>query len=119
MYINGFLIPVPGDKKAQYQDVAERFWDSAKDYGAQEQVEAWEVDVKDGQWTDFRRAVDIQDGEKVVFSWMVWPDKATAGASHEKMMNDERMQFPEGYEMPFDGKRMVWGGFTPVVALGA
>ncbi|MBT2134318.1 DUF1428 family protein [Croceibacterium sp. LX-88] len=117
MYINGFLVPVPGDKKAEYQDVAERFWDIAKDYGAQEQVEAWEVDVKDGKWTDFRRAVDIQDGEKVVFSWMVWPDKATADASHEKMMADERMK-AFGEAMPFDGKRMIFGGFDPLVVRG-
>ena len=117
MYISGFLVPVRGDKKAEYQDIAERFWEIAKDYGALEQVEAWEVDVKDGQWTDFRRAVNLAEGEKVVFSWVIWDDKETADASHDKMMADERMKQFDG-EMPFDGKRMVYGGFEPLVVRG-
>lgn len=117
MYINGFLIPVPGDKKAEYQDIAERFWDIARDYGALEQVEAWEADVPDGKLTDFRRSVNLEEGEKVVFSWVIWPDKATADASQDKMMADERMK-DFGEEMPFDGKRMVFGGFEPLVVRG-
>jgi len=117
MYINGFIIPVQADKKAEYQDIAERFWEIARDYGALEQVEAWEADVKDGKWTDFRRAVDLKEGEAVVFSWVIWKDKATADTSHDKMMADERMkQFSN--EMPFDGKRMVYGGFEPLVVRG-
>ncbi len=114
MYVNGFLIPVPADKKAEYQDIAERFWEIAKDYGALSQVEAWEADVKDGTLTDFRRAVNLVPGEKVVFSWMTWKDRATADASHEKMMEDPRMK-AFGEKMPFDGKRMVFGGFEPLV----
>lgn len=114
MYIQGFVIPVPADKKSQYQDVAEKFWEIAKDHGALSQVETWEADVPDGQVTDFRRAVALQSGEKVVFSWMTWPDRATAKASHEKMMADPRMkQF--GEDMPFDGKRMIYGEFEPLV----
>jgi len=114
MYIQGFLIPVPESKKAEYQDIAERFWEIARDYGALNQVEAWEADIKDGKLTDFRRAVNLEPGEKVVFSWMTWPDRATAEASHEKMYSDPRMeQF--GDTMPFDGKRMVIGGFDPLV----
>lgn len=117
MYISGFIIPVKADKKAEYQGIAERFWEIAKDYGALEQVEAWEADIKDGQWTDFRRAVDLQEGEQVVFAWMIWKDRATAEASHDKMWADERMkQFSS--EMPFDGKRMVFGGFEPLVVRG-
>jgi len=117
MYIQGFLVPVPGDKKAEYKDIAEKFWEIAKDYGATEHVEAWEADVKDGQWTDFRKAVDLKDGEKVVFSWVIWADKETADASHDKLMADERMKQFSG-EMPFDGKRMIVGGFEPIVAKG-
>jgi len=117
MYINGFIVPVPADKKAEYQDVAEKFWEIASDYGALEQVEAWEADVPDGKRTDFRRAVALKDGEKVVFSWVVWPDKATADVSHDKMMADERMK-DFGEQMPFDGKRMVYGGFDPLVVRG-
>jgi uncharacterized protein YbaA (DUF1428 family) len=113
MYIQGFVIPVQEDKKDAYRKVAEDFWPIARDYGALGQFECWEADVKDGQHTDFRRAVALEPGEKVVFSWMVWPDKATADASHEKMMSDDRMK---GFEMPmpFDGKRMVIGGFDPI-----
>jgi uncharacterized protein YbaA (DUF1428 family) len=117
MYINGFIIPVQADKKAEYQNIAERFWEIARDYGAIEQVEAWEADVKDGKWTDFRRAVDLKDGEAVVFSWVIWKDKAAADASQETMMADERMKQFSG-EMPFDGKRMVFGGFSPLVVRG-
>ena len=114
MYINGFIVPVPENKKAEYKDVAERFWEIAKDFGALSQVETWEADVKDGKLTDFRRAVNLEPGEKVVFSWMTWKDRATADAAHEKMMADPRMkEFSE--QMPFDGKRMVFGGFDPLV----
>jgi uncharacterized protein YbaA (DUF1428 family) len=114
MYINGFLVPVPADKKAEYQDMAEKYWEIAKDYGALSHVEAWEADVKDGKLTDFRRAVNLQPGEMVVFSWMTWKDRATADASHDRIMADPRMkQF--GESMPFDGKRMIYGGFDPLV----
>jgi uncharacterized protein YbaA (DUF1428 family) len=117
MYIQGFIVPVPGDKKAEYKDVAEKFWPIAHDYGATEHVEAWEADVADGKQTDFRKAVKLADDEKVVFAWVSWPDKATADASRDKMMADERMkQF--GGDMPFDAKRMVFGGFEPIVEEG-
>ncbi|WP_341711493.1 DUF1428 domain-containing protein [Erythrobacter sp.] len=118
MYVNGFVVPVPEDKKEAYRVVAEKFWPIARDYGCTGHVEAWEADVKDGQHTDFRKAVDLKPGEKVVFSWMTWPDKETADAAHEKMMADERMasEFgaPDGSDMPFDGKRMVIGGFEVI-----
>jgi len=118
MYIQGFIVPVPEGSRDAYRKVAEDFWPIAKDYGALSQVEAWEADVADGKHTDFRRAVDLQPGEKVVFSWMTWPDKATADAAHEKMMQDPRMEAMGKY-MPFDGKRMVFGGFEPLVDLKA
>lgn len=114
MYINGFIIPVPAEKKDEYREIAEKFWEIAKDFGALQQMEAWEADVPDGKVTDFRRAVNLEEGEKVVFSWVTWPDKATADASHEKMMSDPRMK-EFGETMPFDGKRMVFGGFDPLV----
>lgn len=115
MYVNGFLVPVPERQKDEYIDAAKQFWDIAKDYGALTQVECWEVDVKDGHTTDFRRAVKIADGEKVVFSWVTWPDKATADKAEKDMMADERMA--AFGDMPFDGKRMVFGGFEPIVEL--
>jgi uncharacterized protein YbaA (DUF1428 family) len=117
MYIQGFIVPVPADKQDAYRDVAEKFWPIAHENGAIEHVECWEADVSDGKQTDFRRAVKLADGEKVVFAWVAWPDKATADASNEKMMSDPRMK-EFGDEMPFDGKRMVYGGFEPIVDQG-
>ncbi len=113
MYVNGFILAVPETAKDAYKDVAERFWDIVKDFGALSQIECWEADVPDGQTTDFRRAVKAEDGEKIVFSWVTWPDKSTADASQQKMMDDPRMA--DFGEMPFDGKRMVYGGFEPLV----
>ena len=116
MYVQGFVIPVPEGKKDAYREVAEKFWPIARDYGAMSQIECWEVDVKDGQWTDFRKAVDLKEGETVVFAWMIWPDKATRDKAFEGMMDDSAMDMAE---MPFDGKRMVFGGFTPIVEVVA
>lgn len=117
MYISGFVVAVPEGNKGAYRDVAEQFWEVAKDYGALELVEAWEADVPEGKQTDFRRAVDLKEGEKVVFSWVIWPDKETADASQDKMMSDERMEAPSD-SPPFDGKRMIYGGFEPLVVRG-
>ena len=84
-------------------------------YGATRVVEAWGDDLPDGKLTDFRRAVKAEDGENVVFSFVEWPDKATRDAGWAKMMEEDS---PDG-DMPFDGKRMFWGGFRPVVDLQA
>jgi uncharacterized protein YbaA (DUF1428 family) len=117
MYVNGYLLPIPEGNKDAYREMAEKWWDIAKDYGALEHVEAWEADVPDGEQTDFRRAVQLADGEKVMFSWVIWPDKATAEASEEKMTADPR--FGELGETPlFDGKRMIYGSFEPLVWKG-
>jgi uncharacterized protein YbaA (DUF1428 family) len=117
MYVNGFVVPVPEGNKDKYREVSEKFWDIASDHGALEQVEAWEADISDGKVTDFRRSVKVEPGEKVVFSWIIWPDKAAADAGNEKIMADERMK-DFGSEMPFDGKRMIYGGFEPFVEEG-
>ena len=116
MYIQGFLVPVPGDKQDEYLDVAKFIGEIMLDYGASEIVEAWEDDIKDGELTDFRMAVKAEEGEIVVFSWVIWPDKQTAEDAHDKMMADERMQ--REWNMPFDGKRMVLGGFKPIWTAG-
>jgi uncharacterized protein YbaA (DUF1428 family) len=117
MYINGFVVAVPESNKDAFRKVSEGWWEIARDYGALEHVESWEADVPDGEQTDFRRAVQLKEGEKVVFSWVIWPDKATADASEEKMMADPRMG-ELGDEPLFDGKRMIYGGFEPVVWKG-
>ena len=90
-----------------------------KGYGALRVVECWQDDVPEGKQTDFFRAVKAEPNENVVFSFMEWPSRAVCDAAAEKMKNDPNMQLPEGTEMPFDGKRMVYGGFNPVIALGA
>ena len=117
MYVQGFVIPIPEAKKEAYRDIAEQYWTFAKDEGAIEHVEAWEADVPDGTQTDFRKAVNLKEGEKVLFSWVTWPDKATADAANEKMMNDPVMK-EMGPDMPFDGKRMIYGGFEPILEKG-
>lgn len=115
MYISGFVVAVPEGNKEAYRELAEKFWPIVQEFGALSQMEAWEADVKDGKVTDFRRAVAAEPGEKIVFSWLTWPDKATADAAHAKMMSDPRME--DMGEMPFDGKRMIVGGFEPIVNL--
>ena len=80
-------------------------------------VEAWGDDVPEGKVTDYQRAVKAEDGEGIIFSWVEWPDKETRDKGWEKMMSDPGMQ-PDG-EMPFDGKRMFWGGFRPLVDTAA
>ncbi len=116
MYVQGFIVPVPEGKQAQYVEVAQFVGDIMVELGAIEIVEAWEDDIKDGEQTDFRMAVKAQPGEKIVFSWVIWPDKETAETAHEKMTADERFQ--GDWEMPFDGKRMIFGGFKPVWTAG-
>jgi uncharacterized protein YbaA (DUF1428 family) len=77
-------------------------------------VEAWGDDVPDGKVTDFRGAVQAKEGETVVFSWVEWPSKQTRDEAWPKIMADERMK-PDQENMPFDGKRMIYGGFAPLV----
>jgi uncharacterized protein YbaA (DUF1428 family) len=115
-YIDGFVIPVPNDKKDDYRALAEKFGSLLKEFGALRVVENWGDDVPDGKVTDFRRAVAAQPGENVVFSWVVWPSKEARDAGHRKMHEDPRMK---ELPMPFDGKRMIFGGFTPMLDLGA
>lgn len=117
MYVQGFLIAVPEGKKEDYRTMAQKASVMFRKLGATEIMEAWEEDVNDGKVTDFRRATKAEPGEKIVFSWMIWPDKATCDAAAEKMENDPNMAEMFG-EMPFDGKRMIWGGFSPIFAFG-
>ncbi|WP_019832002.1 DUF1428 domain-containing protein [Sphingomonas sp. PR090111-T3T-6A] len=111
-YIQGFVIPVPAENKEAYREMCAKVWPLFRDYGAERIVECWGDAVPDGKVTDFRKAVQAQEGEEVVFSWIVWPDKATQEAAHPKMIADPRME-PKG-PIPFDGKRMIFGGFEPI-----
>jgi uncharacterized protein YbaA (DUF1428 family) len=116
-YVQGFVIPVPADKREDYRKMAEEAWAMFKEYGALRVVEAWGDDVPDGKVTDFRRAVKAEPDEKIVFSFMEWPSREVCDAAHDKLMKDERMKPPEGMDWPFDAKRMIYAGFTRVVTL--
>lgn len=119
-YIDGFIIAVPKANKAKFTQHAETADAVFMEWGATRILECWEDDVPDGKVTDFRRAVQAQDDEAVLFSWIEWPDKATRDACMEKMtagMESDPRLSPETNPMPFDGKRMVFGGFVPVVEL--
>lgn len=109
-YFQGFLVPVPGVKKAAYEKMARDAVPLFSDYGARRIVECWERDVPHGESTDMFRAVKAEEDEKLVFSWIDWESKAACDRAHDEMMNDERMQSPPE-DMPFDGMRMTYAGF--------
>ena len=113
-YSDGFVLPVPEGKKEAYREMAAKAAAVFEEYGATRVVEAWGDDVPDGKVTDFRRAVKAEEGENVVFSWIEWPSKQARDEAWPKLMTDERMQ-PDHANMPFDGKRMFWGGFSTLV----
>ncbi len=114
-YIDGFVAPVTGANRDAYLAMAQTAAKRFIELGALRSSENWGDDVPDGTVTDFKRAVQVEPGESVVFSWVEWPDKAARDAGWAKMMSDPAMQ-PE--TMPFDGKRMFWGGFKPILILG-
>ncbi|GAB3731958.1 DUF1428 domain-containing protein [Luteimonas pelagia] len=113
-YIDGFVIAVPTANKDKFIAHAREFDALFLEWGATRIVEGWGDDVPDGKQTDFKRAVQAKDDETVAFSWVEWPDKATRDAAMKKMMDDPRMD-PAKNPMPFDGARMIYGGFAPVV----
>lgn len=116
-YYTGSIAAVPSANKQKYIEHAAASWPMFQSKGATRMVETWGVDVPKGKVTDFHRAVEASDDETVVFSWIGWPDKTTADAAWQKMESDPEMQHMP--EMPFDGKRMIFGGFTPVFEKGA
>ncbi|NOT39871.1 MAG: DUF1428 domain-containing protein [Alphaproteobacteria bacterium] len=109
-YVDGFVIPVPNGKRESYRKMAEMAAPIYKEFGALKVVECWGDDVPDGKVTSFPMAVKKTDDETVVFSWIIWPSKAVRDAGQTKVMNDPRMQIPPD-GMPFDGKRLIMGGF--------
>ena len=117
-YFEGFVVPVPEANKDAYRQSAANAAPIFKDLGVSRHFEAWDSDVPEGKVTDFRKAVDARPDEKVVFSWFEYPDKATRDATNEKMRSDERMK-ELGANMPFDGKRMIMGGFEAIVEEGS
>lgn len=110
-YVTGFLTPVKAENRERYVESARKAWPLFQAYGCLQHVECWGDNVPDGQHTSFPMAVKLEPGEAVVFSWLVWPDRAAADAAWEKMQQDPAFA---DMDMPFDGKRMMWGGFQPV-----
>jgi uncharacterized protein YbaA (DUF1428 family) len=115
-YVDGFVIPVPTAKKTAYREMSEKAARIFKEYGATRVVECWGDDVPDGKVTDFKGAVKAEAGETIVFSWIEWPSKKIRDEGNEKMKTDPRMKMTP--DMPFDGKRMIWGGFEPLLDAG-
>lgn len=116
-YIDGFVLAVPNANKEKFIEHAKKGDAVFLENGATRIFECWQDDVPDGKQTDFRKAVQAKEDESVLFSWVEWPDKATRDAAMKKCMDDPRMN-PEKNPMPFDGKRLIYGGFAPVVTLG-
>ncbi|HET8749965.1 MAG TPA: DUF1428 domain-containing protein [Sphingomicrobium sp.] len=112
-YIDGFIVPVPADKREAYRELASKMAKVFRQHGAGRVVEAFGDDVPKGEVTDFYRAVKAEEGEGIVFSFIEWPDKATRDEAWKQIMADESLK-PQG-EMPFNGQRMFWGGFDKLV----
>ena len=113
-YVDGFLIPVPASKKKEFIAQAAKMAPIMKEFGAKRVVECWGDDVPEGKLTSFPMAVKRKDDETVVFSWITWPSKAVREVGMKKAMEDPRLK--EGMNpMPFDGQRMIFGGFQVIV----
>jgi uncharacterized protein YbaA (DUF1428 family) len=119
-YVDGFVIAVPKSNRQTFIDYATKADSIFLEMGALRVVECWADDVPTGKVTDFRMAVKANDDEEIVFSWIEWPDKATRDAAYARMMapdfKDPRLDQAEN-PMPFDGKRLIYGGFASVVEL--
>jgi uncharacterized protein YbaA (DUF1428 family) len=117
-YIDGFVIACPKANRQKFIDHANNADSMFIEMGALRVIECWGDDVPNGTLTDFRMAVKATEDEDVIFSLIEWPDKETRDRCNAAMMDpdnsDPRMD-PEKNPVPFDGKRMIWGGFTPVV----
>jgi len=113
MYVDGFVYAVEDARKDEFIEFARKCAEIFKKHGALRVTECWAEDVPDGELTSMPLAVKRNDGESVLFSWIEWPDKETRNESYEAMMPD--LKAANLIEMPFDGKRMIYGGFTPVV----
>ena len=113
-YTDGYLVPCPKNNREAYRALATKASAIFKEHGATRVVEAWGDDVPDGKVTDYRMAVKAEENENVLFSWVEWPSKEARNEGWKKVMEDERMK-PDGSEMPFDGKRMIYGGFEPIL----
>lgn len=112
-YIDGSVIPVPQAAMEEYRAYCRTMAAAFREHGATRVIDTWGDDVPDGKVTDFRRATHATDGETIAFGWIEWPSKQVRDSAWEALMRDERMA--PGVQQPFDGKRMMFGGFVPIV----
>lgn len=117
VYVDGFVIPVPRDRLADYRRVARKFGALWIECGALEVHECAADDVKPGKWTSFPQAVKLKPDEMVIFSWIVFKSRRHRDAVNKKVMAHPLMAGVSPSSMPFDGKRMFWGGFKEIVRL--
>ena len=115
-YVDGFVAAVPTANREKYRKHAEDAGEVFKEYGALHFVECWGDDVPDGEMTSFPIAVKCGDDETVIFSWITWPSKKVRDEAMQQVMEDPRLQ-PDVNPMPFDGKRLIYGGFEIIVEL--
>ena len=113
-YIDAFVAAVPTDNRAAYIEHAREMAPIFKQHGALRVVETWGDDIPEGEITSFPMAVKLEKNESVVFSWIVWPSAAVRNQAWDILMQDERMD-PEKNPMPFDGMRMIYGGFDIIM----
>jgi uncharacterized protein YbaA (DUF1428 family) len=114
-YVDGYVIPVPTANRDAYRRIAETGAALFKEFGALSVVECWGDDVPEGKLTSFSMAVQRKEDESVVFSWITWPSKAVRDEGMKKAMEDPRLEAAMK-PMPFDGKRMIFGGFQVIVS---
>ena len=118
MYVDGYVVPVPEKRLAEYKAMARKAGKVWIEYGALEVHECVADDVKPGKTTSFPQAVKLKAGEVVVFSWIVYKSRAARDRINKKVMEDPRLaDMMNPKDLPFDGKRMFWGGFKPIVQL--
>lgn len=118
-YYTGSVTPVPRDQRDRYLQSLRRAWPLLQRRGAIRMVEAWAEDLKPGKRTDFLRAVQAQDGEAVTFAWIEWPDRATSDAAWADIMQNHDELAQAMGDARYDSKRMIYGGFRPLVADGS
>lgn len=115
-YVDGFIVAVPKDNLEAYKDLARTAGKVWKEYGALSYVECIGDDVPYGELTSFPRAVQASDDEVVIFSWITYPSREERDEINKKVMADPRLSM-DNFTMPFDGKRMIYGGFKSFLEL--
>jgi len=115
-YVDGFVVPVPKKRLEAYRRMARTAGKVWRDHGALDYRECVADDVKVGKWTSFPRSVKLKRGETVVFSWIMYKSRVHRDRVNARVMRDPRLaKMMNPKAMPFDGKRMIWGGFTTLV----